>query len=357
MTLLRKRIWMALAVPGVFLASCKKKSSETEPPNPAAAAIVRAGSSNAVSTPILTNAAPGLATARPEQLRVQWPVGNRYVYQIVIDQTRTNQLPAAPQPGVEELKLTVSYALNVIEETSGGGREVELEFLSTELQIMVAGESGIHFNTAVTNSADQPVPAPFRKLIGSKALVRLGSDGLVDRILGYDVWLKGVVGEASGPASQLLAQQFNKEFFGQLADFGRGLPGRPVRVFDSWPHRTEMASPEFGKIVMESTITWTGWENREQRRLAVLSASGTLRGEADLAQSQAPAMSFTRGQVTGRSWLDPEARTMVESVVEEAMEIKGTMPGSASTNTAAGAFTSDVQQKVTVKLLQVGKAL
>jgi hypothetical protein len=66
-------------------------------------------------------------------------------------------------------------------------------------------------------------------------------------------------------------------------------------------------------------------------------------------------MVIDQGKVTGRSWFDPELGAIVDSVSDQTIRVKGEMPGQAGGNRAAG-FTSDIGQKVTVKLVVLAKA-
>jgi hypothetical protein len=273
-----------------------------------------------------------------------------------IEQSRTNQTSATPQSSIENLNLGLTYAITVAEETSDAGRELELEFLANDLEIKVGGEVAIHFSTAknATNNTEHPVPAPFLKMIGSKALLRVGREGRVEKVLGHQMWLKTVVGDASGPAALMVTQQFSEDFFRQLADFGHGLLDRKVQPGESWPNRNEVPSPDLGKIVMDATIRLAGFEAHDDQQLAVIAVDGQLRSEPDRSSSTPPRMTIDHGSVAGKTWFDPAAGTLIESLVEELMQIKGSIaaaPGSTATNHV---FTSDILQKVSLKLVDQG---
>ncbi len=291
------------------------------------------------------------------RLGAKWQVGSRYIYRMQMDQHRTNRTDNLAAPIDEEIQLGLTYALTVAEETSDSGHELELEFLANDLEIKVKGESVIHFSASknATNLTDQPVPAPFRKMIGSTVLLRVAGNGRVEKVLGHELWLKTVAGDASGPAGQMVLQQFTEEFFKQLADFGRGLPARQVKPGDTWPNRDEVPAADLGKIVMTSTVSLAKWEEHDERQLALLSASGNLHSEP-CSQATSTPMSIEHGQVTGKTWFDPAGGMLVESLVEEVLQVKGSIPSSSSA-TVPTQFTSDIVQKVSVKLVELGKAV
>jgi Family of unknown function (DUF6263) len=290
-------------------------------------------------------------------LKMKWPIGSRYVYRLDMEQHTTNQAPGSPQPNTEDLVLGVTYALTVVEETSNGGRELEMEFLANDMEIKIAGQVVINFDSvqSLTNEAAHPIPPPFRRMIGSKALLRTQPDGTVEKVLGLDAWVKSVAGDASGPAGQMIVQQFNENFFRQAADFGKGLPTKPVNPGDNWTFQTELPAGALGTIRLDSTITLTGWKEQEQHRFAILDAKGTLTS----LPAQPPAdgqLSLERGTVQSRAWFDPELGALTESVVEQSLRVKGPPPATAGGKPTEESFSNDLSQKVTVKMVELTKS-
>lgn len=301
-----------------------------------------------------SNPAAALTKWRGHVLRMQWPIGNRYVYRMEMTQRRTDQLPDSKQPTTEDLTLGITYALTVAEETSEGGCELELEFLSSALEIKVNGEIAVQFNTSdATNNLQKPVPPPFLKMIGSKVLMRMLPDGQVDKVLGYDHWLKGVIGDVPGPAGEMVSQQFNQAFFQQMADFGRAFPDCAVEAGESWPYRNEMPGADLGKIVMESTVTLANWDEGKPCRVATLNVVGALHNDPVGTEPTSSAMMIDYGTIAGTTWLDPEAGTLIGSLVEEVMRITGTLAPSPN-HASGGSFASDIEQRVAVNLIELG---
>jgi hypothetical protein len=199
-----------------------------------------------------------------------------------------------------------------------------------------------------------PMIEPFRRLVGSRVNLQLDSAGRVEKVLGLDAWVQSMVRGKSGPGEKMLVQQFNEGFFRQTADYARAFPDRPVQAGESWPYRIEVPAGGIGKIVVDSTITFKQWEDHEQKKFAVLETAGTLTSVA-LQSGATATMSIDRGTVNSRSWFDPEFGALIESAVEQSMQLSGVVPPTPGGHSTPVAFTSDIDQKVTVKLVEANQ--
>lgn len=314
------------------------------------------------AVPTAGQAAPAPAEDLPPtavSIPVIWLEGIRYVYRMDIVQRSTNQLPNTAEPATEEITTGLSYALTVSSPASEGSRELELELLAFDTEIKIGPEVVVKFDSAHPSGEGEkmpPIPQAYRNVTGSKLRLRTGARGKVEEVLGYDEWVRAVAGEPTGPARQMLVQQFNPGFFQQLADFGRGLPERPVSPGDHWPHHVQIPAGELGTITAESDIEFEEWLARDKDKFAVIHARGTLSSRSENTEAGKPRMWIERGTVEGRSWFDPQMGVMVESSVEQSMRVRADTPvPEGEGQTAAAGFISDIGQKVTVKLMEVKK--
>lgn len=314
------------------------------------------------TVPIAGHTAPAPTENRPPtavSIPVIWLEGIRYVYRMDIVQRSTNQLPNTPEPATEEIATGLSYALKVLSPGSDGSRELEVELLAFDTEIKISSEVVVKFDSAHPSGEGEkmpPIPQAYRNVAGSKLRLRTGARGKVEEVLGYDEWVRTVAGEPTGPARQMLVQQFNPGFFQQLADFGRGLPERPVSPGDHWPHHVQIPAGELGTITAESDIEFEEWLSRDKDRFAVIHARGTLSSRSENADAGKPRMWIERGTVEGRSWFDPQMGVMVESSVEQFMRVRAEAPvQEGESQSATAGFISDIGQKVTVKLMEVKK--
>jgi hypothetical protein len=287
----------------------------------------------------------------------KWPAGARYVYRLDLDQRSTNQSPNAKQVMIEQMAMGVSYSLEVRKETPGGGRELAVHFLAYELDIKVGDKVVLRFDSAQSTNQTAPDPtlACFRKLTGSEVSLELDSAGQVPKVSNLVQWAHSITASADGAAETMLTQQFNDGFFQQLAEFGRGLPKNPVEAGTSWPYHLETPAGSLGKIVADSTLTLRRWEDHDDgHRLAVIESSGTLKSVSG-AQG-AGSMTMEDGTLHGNMWFDTALGAPVESIVDQWMRLKGETPTAPALNRPAVSFTSEIGQKVTVKLVELSPA-
>ena len=338
-------LFLAVALIGL-LGACKK-ADQTQSSGPPDTVAGQTGSAQTASA----NSKSGVL------LQIKWPVGNRYVYRMDMDQHGTNHIPQLPKPMQQDVTMAMTYALSVLKETADAGRELEMEFLANEMEVKMGDQIVMSFDSKESskNEAQNPMAAPFRKMIGSKVRLLVGADGKVEKVVGLDEWLSTVTGDGAGPAGQMLTQQFNEGFFRQLGDFGRSLSAKPVAVGDTWPLKVEFPTGPAGKIAVDAKITLKGWEDHEQHKCAILESRGTLKGTVGDAAGPMGKMSIDQGKITGRSWFDPELGAMIDYVSDQAIRIKGEMPGQPGGNQPAPGFTSELGQKITVKLVEFGK--
>ena len=345
--------WCSLAFITAF-SGCKKAE---QPATPAPQTEVRP------ATPIQPEKAKQATTPAPKPaanlekgvvLKVKWPVGNRYVYRMDLDQHTTNNVPQMPKPMQQDLTMAMTYAISVPKETANGGHELEMEFLANEMEIKVGGQTMMSFDSKEPPAAGNPIAEPLRKMIGSKVRMEVDADGKVQKVLNLDEWSNSLAGDG-GPAKGLLAQQFNESFFRQIAGFGIGLPDKAVDVGNTWPFQMDIPAGMMGKITLNSQITFKGWEDKEKHHCAVLQTTGTIKGGPG--QEMGPMrMTVDEGKITGTSWFDPDLGALIETVGDQAMHLKGDMPGApGNAQPAAGGFTVDLGQKVTLKLVELGK--
>jgi hypothetical protein len=292
-------------------------------------------------------------------LKVKWPLGARYVFRMDLDQHSASRIPGMPQPIKQDAIMALTYALSAVKETPGGGRELEVEFLASELEVKTGTQVVLSFDSKESSKNDDqnPIIAPYRKMIGSTLRMEVDAEGKVERVLGVQEWIDNLSKDA-GPAKGMIAQQFNEAYFRQMADFGRGMPRQPVQPRQMWPFSMEMSLGPMGKLKVDSKITFTGWEEREQHRCAVLKTTASLKGtpsrDTDAVMGPMGKMSFNDGKASGTSYFDPELGAVIESISEQSLHLKGqapTPPGGKSPMD----FASDISQTVTLKLVEAGK--
>jgi hypothetical protein len=366
---LRFPSWLIILSSFLLLAGasgCKKPEQPKPPPEPpdpprtelastqelSAAAPIPAAESNAppVSAAVLPLAQPPAGLL----LRVKWPAGARYVYRMDLDQRSTNTLAHAPRPSEEALDMGLTYAVLVTQPAADLRCELEIEFLAYELEIKQGGKVVMSFDSLRAGPAlaqGFAFTEPFSRIIGTKVRLLLQPDGSVREVLGLSDWVKSVARDAVEPAEQMLVQQFNEGFFRQIVEFGRGLPPDPVSAGASWPYHAEVPGGALGQMNLDSTITFRAIEEHDERKLAVLDSTGLIQSARAPAGQEAGAIWIERGSIKGTSWFDPGLGALVESLAEQQMRLSGRTASPAGKQLEGLPFTSDIGQRVTVKLV------
>lgn len=290
-------------------------------------------------------------------LQVKWPVGNRYVYRLDMDQHVTNRVPPMPKPIEQDVTIAMTYALSVTKELPAGGHEVELEFLANEMEIKMGPQVLVSFDSKEAGKNDSPLIAPFRKMIGSKLPLQLNAQGDIDKLIGLDEWQKSLSGGQPSPAGAMLAQQFGESFFRQILSSSRGFPEKPVQIGETWPYQTDLPAGQLGKVTVDMKITFTGWEQRDQHHCAALQTEGSFKSSTPIPAGQMGTMMLEDGRGGGRSWFDPQLGALVESASDQFLRLRGEVPNQLpGGNRPPTAFTIELGQKVNLKLVELREA-
>jgi hypothetical protein len=336
----------------VLLDGCKKAEQ------PAASEATTVKKSAVPATAKATSPQAPESAGKGVLLRVKWPVGNRYVYRMDMDQHVTNRVPQLPKPIVQDVTIAITYALSVTKELPDNGREVEMAFLANEMEVKMGEQTIISFDSKEPgkNDAQNAVSEPFRKMIGTKVAIQLTSNGRVDKIVGLEEWQKALGGDQPGPGMGMLAQQFGEGFFRQIMDAGRAFPDKLVEIGESWPFEMDTPAGPLGKVSVKATVTFKDWEDRQQHKCVALLTSGSFKGSGALSAGPMGKMSVEDGKASGTSWFDPELGALIESESSQRMHIKGeASAGPAGGNRPPMAFTIDIGQKVNLNLVELGK--
>jgi hypothetical protein len=287
-------------------------------------------------------------------LQLKWPVGNRYVYRMDLDQHSLIKIPQMPNPTQQDVTMATTYAISVLKETPNGGRDLELEFLANEMEIKMGGQTMMSFDSKENSQDDakNPVAGPLRKMMAVKVHMITAPDGKVESMPNADEWVKAMAGNEGNPVAQQLTQHFNEGFLQRLADMGRFLPNKPVAPGATWPMKLDMPMGDAGKLNIEAQLTFKRWEDHEQRHCVALDSKGTLKGSVGKQPGMATPLLIEQGKLAGTSWFDPDLGALVDSTGDQTMKMKGEV---GAPNGSRMPITLDTTQTVTMKLVELGK--
>ncbi|HEU0010969.1 MAG TPA: DUF6263 family protein, partial [Verrucomicrobiae bacterium] len=294
----------------------------------------------------------------PAVLKLRWPVGGRFGHRMEVAQT--TQIPAMPgipgsRPATQEMNMGQEYSLNVLRERPGGGREVELEFQSVNLSVSMGGNEVLGFDTRGEATGDESNPAvkPFRQMVGQKLKLLFDASNTVERVEGMKEFQQKVFGNPDG-SSNPMASMFNEDSIKQLVSQGRDLPAQPVKPGATWPSKFEVTMGPLGKVMLDLTYTFKGWEQREQRRCAALTYTGSIGPNTGDPNSPFGAMmSVSGGQCSGKAWFDPARGMIIDNLFDQTIQMRMKLPGQPGVGAgAAPPVETSLKQNVSIKLVE-----
>jgi hypothetical protein len=303
----------------------------------------------------------------PVTLTVKWPVGNRYTERMEMNGDTETTMPQMPKPMLQKVQLSQEYSITVLTERTNGGRELELEFESTEIDVTMNGKPVLNLDTkaeAGGGEVSNPVAAGFRQVIGARIKCLLDASNHVEKVEGFKEFVAKASAGGNPQSRAMMQNMFSEDYFQQMVDFARGLPRQPVKPGDSWPWQTDLTVPVLGVMKMDLNYTFTGWEQREKRKCAAIDFTGTMASKAGAsAVPMGMTMKVESGKISGKTWFDPELGTPVETSFNQDLVIHMTVPApraqrtnAASQPAASQNLTNHTKQKIVIKLVDVVSA-
>jgi len=247
----------------------------------------------------------------------------------------------------------------VLKDTADGGHEVELEFLSLRMKIDQGGKPVLDYNTAekTSNPARNPtataVQKMFQNVIGAKIQYFLDASNQVERLEGADALMSRIAASGHADAIGGFKTMFNEGSLKQMinAEF---MPPKPVQPGDTWPVQTDIVMGDLGTMVMDYTYTLTGWEKHGQRTCARLEFQGTMKIKPDAASAPAGlATSVRDGSSSGVSWFDPELGMIIDTTLNQDMNVTLNVPITARGKKSTQTITGLMKQAIAIKLESV----
>ena len=318
-----------LAVALVAAQGCKKEEAAAPPPAPGeapqpGAAAPAAGAAAAAKAG--TNAPAAAAGANDTvDLRLNWPVGKRFLQRMDIVQSSESTIPGVPTAMKQESTQSQDYSITVVKEREGGGRELELEFIAQKIDSQMGGKALVTFDSKADAKTDRTnaVAGAMRKLVGVKIHYLTDTNGRIDKVVGAPELQAKLVGTAAPQARMILTGLLNEDNLKRVVTLAIGLPDKPVKVGETWPAQRDVPMGLMGTLVMDSKYTFKGWEEHDKRRCALLEFTGTVASKPGAAPTAGPAsMIVDNGKTAGKAWFDPAAGMIIDSQMEQEMTMK-----------------------------------
>jgi hypothetical protein len=280
------------------------------------------------SSPDAAGVAQPIPTNGPFQMKATWTVGKKYLQRTDVDQESETTIPGVAQPVEQELIFAQDYAISAIAEAPGGGRELQLEFISQKLVTKSGGKTAMKFDSRQGNDAGDSVAAALRRVIGARVKYIIDANGKVQKMEGFQEFMDRVAGTGPRQSRTIASNLFSEETLKQLLATARGLPDHPVNVGDSWPVKIEMGMGGVGVLILNLTYTFKNWETHEGRMCARLEYTGDI--SAQPAPGANPVLTVENAQLSGKTWFAPDPAAVVDNVSEQSMTINLSTPGGAA---------------------------
>jgi Family of unknown function (DUF6263) len=291
-------------------------------------------------TPAATN------TGKPVEMKLKWEVGKRYEQQMdmTMDMGVNSPDQAQGQGMQTKMKIGEGFAISAVKNRDEGGKELDLRITGVTMSMDMGGSTLMSYDSKnpPSDAGSNPAMAMLQKLGDLHLTMLTDAKGSVESVEGFKDFLDSL-GDSGGGA-QPLKGFFTEDSLKQMVSL-EGLPDHPVKVGDSWPIKKEISVPSMGTMVQDLTCTFTGWEQRENHKCAVIAVSGTISTKPGDDASAAPMMTIEDGKLTGEIYFDPALGMPIESSINQGFSVK--------VNASGQSMSTRVAQDISTKLAAV----
>ena len=298
----------------------------------------------------------GSPSDAPVELISQWQGSNRYTFHLEMATATETPRPNQPEPVHLETTVEQEYAVVVTNTLPNGARGLELEVLSLRLDTADADKYVLNFdseNPAMGNDGS-PQAEALQKLIGTRLWYRVGPDNTVLELDGLRA-LMDRIGKADerGAGQSFFRKTLGQEFFKRLLETPP-LPGKPVRVGESWTTSRTVSAGSREIVPVTLTYTFKGWQKLENKRCALVEFTGDIQFSTNAAsRPRALLQGIEAGTVRGKTWFDLEAGFARRTVSDQAFTLRAASRRSRATNAAPSTVLVKLRQHNSITLLEI----
>jgi hypothetical protein len=299
------------------------------------------------------------APTGPVELKLKWPVGERVVQNFQLKMNMEISGQNLPNPIKQDMTLGERYGLNVLNADANGGHEVEMEFLGMQMRMDQGGKTLVDYDSEKKSSEPGKDPKlaamekMFQSIVGAKIHYFLDASNEVQRIEGVDALTSQSSAGGRADAASSMKSMFSEDSLKQMIS-GQHLPPKPVQPGDSWPVQMDIAMGELGTMALDYTFNFVRWETHGKRTCARLEFQGGMKSKSS-PDSTATGMTFSvqNGDSSGVSWFDPELGLVIDTIMNQDMNVNMTVPMNGRGKKATQNLTNVMKQAITIKLESV----
>ena len=253
--------------------------------------------------------------------------------------------------------MTQTYGLTVLSEQPGGGHQVEMKFLTLSMKMDQAGKTMIDYNSekGPADTTKDPQIAAIQKLfqgiIGKKLEYYLNATNGVDHVEGVDALMSQLGSGGMAGATAGLKNMFNEDYLQLMIGDNKFLPANGVQPGDTWPVQYNLSAGGLGNMEIDNTLNFSKWEQHGECLCARLEFNGTIKGKAaNTDNPTAMKMEVQDGTLSGISWFDPELGTVIDSSMNQDLNMSMTMTMKARGKTTTQTMKMAMHQVLEIKL-------
>ncbi len=271
---------------------------------------------------------------KPVELKLKWQVGKRYEQELDATINAAENNPGQSQEMKQDASLTQGFAISVLNDRGGNGRELEVELLGTKLDVKNAGMTMVSFDSAQppADASANPMTAFMKRISGAKLKVLVDTNGSPESLEGLPEFLKTIMGPDAGDPADMMKQlpEMEANFKEAMANSGGLLPEKPVKEGDTWSRNADINSgPE--SISQKMDFTFTGWETHNNHKCAVIQYTGDITPKAAAGNPTS-----VQSHLTGTIWFDPDLGTIIEAAAKIGVDVKVSFGDQAMTTKVNG---------------------
>ena len=249
------------------------------------------------------------------ELKEKWQPGKRYMFDLDFKQHTAFLLYGRSNTVDEAVTMGNQVGVTAVQETPGGGHELEREFLSFQMGIKLGDHTILDYNSAKESAADQTngAAAVLREIVGSRLRVFLDANNDPERLEGVGELVQRIQSvPQADPLATDIKKIFNAAFFEASTNVSI-LPHHAVRPGDTWTSHHEYTAAGTGIEVWDYTHVFQTWEMHDNHRCARLESQGIMNVKPDPSSKRDETTYRPRnGIAEGVIWFDPELGQIVE---------------------------------------------
>jgi len=274
--------------------------------------------------------------------KVRWDVGKRYeeklklgaALEVIIPQELAGMIPGASKPAAgaksqtmkADVLLNQDLAISVLSQRDNGGREFELKFGNTVLNVKADGKTVANFDPTGASANVLPDPdmaTTLKQLSGAKLKLLTGANGQLESVEDLEEFLARV-GGTNIPDAKSLVTNITPELQKSMLESAAGsgfAPDHPVKVGETWTSANEVQSEDVGSLKVAIDYTFKGWADHNQHKCAVIDLNGKFTPVLKISPDASSPVTI-QAKMTGRIWYDPEQGTIVETIFQPDVQAK-----------------------------------